>query len=66
MCVTERGHAVVPDVLRERDSWLGRAMQTLLDEEEQRIPLAAGALMERLAAFEAAGAPAPAAPVGPR
>ncbi|MEW2548148.1 MarR family winged helix-turn-helix transcriptional regulator [Streptomyces sp. NPDC047002] len=52
VCATERGRTVVSDVLRERDTWLGRAVQALLSEEEQRTLLAAGALMQRLAAFE--------------
>ena len=50
--VTDAGHALLADVRGERDSWLGRAMTGLLDQDEQRLLLAAGALMQRLAAFE--------------
>lgn len=50
--LTERGRTVVASVRSERDTWLGRAMTALLDEDEQRTLLAAGALMERLAEFE--------------
>jgi DNA-binding MarR family transcriptional regulator len=50
--VTDRGRAVVASVQGERDTWLGRAMETLLDEEERRLLFAAGAFMERLAQFE--------------
>jgi DNA-binding MarR family transcriptional regulator len=52
--LTESGRAMVAGVRSERDSWLGRAITALLDEDEQRILLAAGALMERLAEFEPA------------
>ncbi|MBD0736748.1 hypothetical protein BGM09_26910 [Streptomyces sp. CBMA29] len=57
--ITERGRTVVASVRSERDSWLGRAMTALLDEDEQRTLLAAGALMERLAEFEATAPTAP-------
>jgi DNA-binding MarR family transcriptional regulator len=50
--VTAAGAAVVAQVRRERDTWLGRAVESLLDEDEQRALLHAGTLMERLAAFE--------------
>ena len=36
----------------ERDSWLGQAINHELDETEQAQLLAAGLLIERLAAFE--------------
>lgn len=49
---TEPGRAEVADVRHERDTWLGRAMEALLDPEEQRALLAAGALMQRLAEFD--------------
>jgi DNA-binding MarR family transcriptional regulator len=50
--VTEQGHRVVVGVRSERDTWLGRAVETLLDQDEQRVLLAAGELMRRLAEFE--------------
>ena len=55
--VTEHGTNALAGIRRERDTWLGRAMETVLDEEERRLLLAAGALMERLA--EAAPPPPP-------
>ncbi|MCA1222821.1 MarR family winged helix-turn-helix transcriptional regulator [Streptomyces sp. 8L] len=62
--LTDRGESVVAHVRGERDTWLGRAMETLLDEDEQRVLLAAGALMERLADFERAPPPGGAAEAG--
>jgi len=50
--VTAPGHALLAEVRGERDSWLGRAMAELLEQDEQRVLLAAGELMQRLAAFE--------------
>jgi DNA-binding MarR family transcriptional regulator len=55
---TEQGEAVVAGVRNDRDSWLGRAVETLLDPGEQRLLLAAGELMQRLAEFEPEPAPA--------
>jgi len=57
--ITEHGRALVADVRSERDTWLGRAMEQLLDADEQGILLAAGALMQRLAEFEQEAGPAP-------
>lgn len=50
--VTEQGRSVVASVRSERDTWLGRAVETLLDQDEQAVLLAAGALMRRLGEFE--------------
>jgi DNA-binding MarR family transcriptional regulator len=50
--VTKRGAALVAEVRSERDTWLGGAVESLLDEKEQRLLIRAGALMERLAGFE--------------
>jgi DNA-binding MarR family transcriptional regulator len=47
---TDRGREVVSEHRRERDAWLGRAVDALLTEDEQRLLLAAGELMQRLAA----------------
>jgi DNA-binding MarR family transcriptional regulator len=58
---TEHGRSVLASVRSERDTWLGRAVESLLDPEEQRVLLAAGALMMRLADFEQ---PASALPPG--
>lgn len=52
--VTDLGRSVVAHVHSERDTWLGRAMETLLDEDERRLLFAAGELMERVADFERA------------
>jgi DNA-binding MarR family transcriptional regulator len=49
---TKRGAALVAAVRSERDSWLGQAVDALLDEKEQRLLMRAGALMERLTGFE--------------
>jgi DNA-binding MarR family transcriptional regulator len=54
--VTTRGREAVSEVRRERATWLGRAIENLLDEREQRILAEAGDLLERLAAFEGGGA----------
>ncbi len=54
--ITAHGRSLVADIRSERDSWLGRAVETLLDPEEQRRLLAAGALLQRLADFEPAAA----------
>ncbi|MCF3965368.1 MarR family winged helix-turn-helix transcriptional regulator [Streptomyces fuscigenes] len=62
--VTDRGRAVVAHVHSERDTWLGRAMEALLDEEERRVLSRAGELMERIAGFEHPAAPAAGAPGG--
>jgi DNA-binding MarR family transcriptional regulator len=50
--VTGPGHALLADVRSEKQTWLGRATTALLDQDEQRLLLAAGALMQRLAEFE--------------
>lgn len=50
--VTESGGTLVADTRSERDTWLGRAMQALLDDEEQRLLMAAGHLLQRLAEYE--------------
>jgi DNA-binding MarR family transcriptional regulator len=52
--LTGSGETLVADFRRERDTWLGRAMETLLDEDEQRLLLAAGHLMQRLAGSDQA------------
>ena len=52
--VTESGNALVAGTRSERDTWLGRAIEALLDDEDQRLLLAAGHLMQRLAQYEQA------------
>lgn len=64
--ITAHGRAVVAHVRSERDSWLGRAVESLLDPGEQRTLLAAGALMQRLAEFEPGSAGPRPEPAGPR
>jgi DNA-binding MarR family transcriptional regulator len=50
--LTERGRSVVAESRRERDSWLGRAIEARLDAEEQELLRAAGELMQRLADYD--------------
>ena len=50
--LTEQGQSVVAASRRERDSWLGQAIETLLDPEEQELLRKAGTLLERVAAYE--------------
>lgn len=52
LVVTTAGEKIVATVRAERDSWLGRAVDELLDEKEQRLLTRAGKLMQRLAEFE--------------
>jgi DNA-binding MarR family transcriptional regulator len=53
---TAAGRRVVAEVLDERETWLGRAVPACLDGDEQELLVRAGALLERLAAFEPAAA----------
>ena len=55
--LTGQGCDVVAASRRERDSWLGQAIESLLDPEEQELLRKAGALLERLAAYESPDAP---------
>lgn len=50
--LTQEGQSVVAASRRERDSWLGQAIEALLEPDEQELLRAAGDLMERLAAYE--------------
>jgi DNA-binding MarR family transcriptional regulator len=52
LVLTKAGEKVVAAVRAERDTWLGRAVDGLLDEKEQRQLLRAGRLIQRLAEFE--------------
>jgi DNA-binding MarR family transcriptional regulator len=52
LSVTVGGSELLSDLRAERDSWLGRAVEALLDEREQQQLLQAGALLERLARYE--------------
>jgi DNA-binding MarR family transcriptional regulator len=49
--VTAPGEAAIAANRSEKDSWLGRAIEELLDDDEQRLLVAAGELIERLAAY---------------
>jgi DNA-binding MarR family transcriptional regulator len=49
---TKRGSALVAAIRSERDTWLGGAIEALLDAEETRTLLAAGDLIQRLAEYE--------------
>ncbi|GAB3360907.1 MarR family winged helix-turn-helix transcriptional regulator [Amycolatopsis echigonensis] len=50
--LTDHGREIVARSQRERDSWLGRAISALLDDDEQKTLLAAGELMQRLAEYD--------------
>ncbi|BBB02201.1 putative MarR family transcriptional regulator [Actinacidiphila reveromycinica] len=52
VAVTPEGSTAVADARSQRDTWLGRAVEALLDPEEQRVLIAAGELLERIAEFE--------------
>jgi DNA-binding MarR family transcriptional regulator len=52
--VTKHGAAAVADFRHERDTWLGRAVEAVLSDDEQRVLLAAGQLLQRLAEYEPA------------
>lgn len=52
LSVTERGSAVVSDFRSERDTWFGRAVEAVLSPDEQRLLLAAGRLLQRLAEYK--------------
>lgn len=54
LSVTERGSVVVADFRRERDTWFGRAVEAVLSPDEQRVLMAAGQLLQRLAEYEQA------------
>ncbi len=53
---TDAGRRVVSELFDERETWLGRAVATCLDDDEQALLVRAGELLERLAAFETAPA----------
>jgi DNA-binding MarR family transcriptional regulator len=52
LSLTAAGTDAVSCMHAERDTWLGRAIEDLLDEPELRTLLAAGDLMQRLAEYE--------------
>ncbi|WP_051939807.1 MarR family winged helix-turn-helix transcriptional regulator [Phaeacidiphilus oryzae] len=60
IALTDHGRKTVAHSRRERDTWLGQAIEALLDEAEQQQLSAAGQLMERLAGYRP-----PAPPPGP-
>ena len=49
--VTEAGEALVAGFRSERNTWLGRAVEAVLNEREQQVLIEAGGLMERLATY---------------
>jgi DNA-binding MarR family transcriptional regulator len=49
--LTAAGTAVIDGRRSEKDTWLGRAVDAVLDGEEQRLLVAAGNLMQRLADY---------------
>ena len=56
---TAAGRRVVAELLDERETWLGRAVATCLDDDEQDLLRRAGDLLERLATFETTPAGSP-------
>ena len=52
LSATDAGTTVIAEVRSERDTWLGRAMQAVLDPDELAVLVHAGRLMERLAEFD--------------
>jgi DNA-binding MarR family transcriptional regulator len=50
--ITARGSGVVTDLRRERDTWLGSAVEAVLSTAEQQTLLAAGELLQRLAEYQ--------------
>ncbi|MCW2525076.1 MAG: hypothetical protein JWO63_3411 [Frankiales bacterium] len=52
LSVTAHGERLLADFRSERDSWLGRAVEAVLSEDEQRVLLSAGPLLQRLAEHE--------------
>jgi DNA-binding MarR family transcriptional regulator len=52
LSLTAAGADAVSCVHAERDTWLGRAIEAVLDEQELRTLLRAGELMQRLAEYE--------------
>ncbi|MDI5973440.1 winged helix DNA-binding protein [Streptomyces sp. SL13] len=52
LSVTDAGMELAARFRDERDTWLGRAVEAVLSEDEQRVLAEAGRLMERLSHFE--------------
>jgi DNA-binding MarR family transcriptional regulator len=52
LTATATGEAAVATLRSERDTWLGRAIDEVLDEAEQQALFAAGRLVQRLAEYE--------------
>jgi DNA-binding MarR family transcriptional regulator len=52
LSLTDAGADAVACVHAERDTWLGRAIEAVLSDEEQRTLRGAGELMQRLAEYE--------------
>lgn len=52
LTATGPGAEVVAAIRNERDTWLGRAVDAVLTEPEQRVLVEAGRLMERLASYQ--------------
>ena len=52
LSITPAGAEAVSCVHAERDTWLGRAIGTLLSDDDQLTLLRAGELMQRLAEYD--------------
>ena len=52
LSLTDTGANAVSCVHAERDTWLGRAIEAVLSDEEQRTLIRAGELMQRLAEYQ--------------
>jgi DNA-binding MarR family transcriptional regulator len=65
LSMTDAGAHAVSCLHAERDTWLGRAIEALLSDDEQITLLRAGALMQRLAEYDDAEAVDAADPADP-
>ncbi len=65
LSITDAGADAVSCLHAERDTWLGRAIVTLLTDDEQVTLLRAGELMQRLAEYDDAATADPVDPADP-
>jgi DNA-binding MarR family transcriptional regulator len=62
LLMTDAGAEAISCLHAERDTWLGRAIEALLSDEDQTTLLRAGELMQRLAEYDDAVSAEPADP----
>ncbi len=65
LAMTDAGAEAISCLHAERDTWLGRAVETLLSDDDQVTLLRAGELMQRLAEYDDVAAVEHAAPAEP-